>query len=58
LPLQVPSSPQVVTGWTAQSPCGSRVPAGTGWQLPAAPGRLQVKQAPQVAAEQQAPSTQ
>ena len=55
-PLQVPSNPQ---GGAAVHPwCGSAAPEGTGWQEPALPVRLQTWQVPQLAAEQQTPSTQ
>ena len=40
-----------------QAPCGSVLPAGTGWQEPVPP-RLQTWQVPQLAVEQQTPSTQ
>jgi hypothetical protein len=40
----------------AQEPCGSVFPTGTGWQEP--PPRLQTWQVPQLAVEQQTPSTQ
>src|SRR5215831_88219 len=58
LPSQVPLLPQ---GWlllTAQPPCGSALPAATGWQAPGLPERLQIWQLPQLADEQQTPSTQ
>jgi hypothetical protein len=56
LPSQVPSNPQ--GGLVAvQAPWGSVFPAGIGWQEPLLP-RLQTWQVPQVAAEQQTPSTQ
>jgi len=55
-PLQVPSNPQ--GGLGAQRACGSALPAGTGWQDPAAPVRLQTWQLAQLAEEQQTPSTQ
>jgi hypothetical protein len=56
LPSQVPSGPQ--GGLVAvQAPCGSVFPAGTGWQEPVPP-RLQTWHVPQLAAEQQTPSTQ
>ena len=56
LPSQVPSSPQ--GGLVAvQAPCGSVLPTGTGRHDPVPP-RLQTWQAPQLAVEQQAPSTQ
>jgi hypothetical protein len=57
LPSQVPSFPQggLVA---AQEPCGSVFPAGTGWQEPGFPVRLQTWHIPQLAAEQQTPSTQ
>ena len=56
LPSQVPSFPQGGLA-TAQEPCGSVFPAGTGWQEPV-PLRLQTWQVPQLAVEQQTPSTQ
>ena len=55
-PSQVPLSPQVPLA--AQPPCGSALPAVTGWQLPAFPVALQTWQVPQLALEQQTPSTQ
>jgi hypothetical protein len=55
-PLQVPSNPQ--GGVAAHRACGSAPAAGTGWQVPAAPARLQTWQVPQLADEQQTPSTQ
>jgi hypothetical protein len=56
LPSQVPSNPQ--GGLVAvQAPWGSVLPAGTGWQEPV-PLRLQTAHRPQLAAEQQTPSTQ
>jgi hypothetical protein len=56
LPSQVPSFPHggLVA---AQAPCGSVLPAGTDWQEPVPP-RLQTWQVPQLAVEQQTPSTQ
>jgi hypothetical protein len=56
LPSHVPSSPQggLVA---AQAPWRSALPAGTGWQEPVPP-RLQIWQVPQLAVEQQTPSTQ
>ncbi len=57
LPSQVPSNPQ--GGLVAvQAPCGSVLPAGTIWQEPGFPPRLQTWQVPQLAVEQQTPSTQ
>ncbi len=55
-PSQVPSNPQ--GGLGAHCACGSALPAGTGWQEPAAPVRLQTWQLAQLADEQQTPSTQ
>jgi hypothetical protein len=56
LPSQVPSNPH--GGLVAvQAPCGSVLPAGIGWQEPV-PLRLQAAHVPQLAAEQQTPSTQ
>ena len=55
-PSQVPSNPH--GGLIAvQAPCGSALPAGIGWQEPV-PLRLQTAHMPQLAAEQQTPSTQ
>jgi hypothetical protein len=56
LPSQVPSLPQ--GGFGAQPPCGSWLPAETGWQVPPLPAALQTWQLPQLADEQQTPSTQ
>jgi hypothetical protein len=56
LPSQVPSNPQ--GGAAVQPWCGSAAPEGTGWQVPALPVRLQTWQVPQLADEQQTPSTQ
>lgn len=55
LPSQVPSNPHggVIA---VQAPWGSVLPAGTGWQEP--PPRLQTWHMPQLAVEQQTPSTQ
>jgi hypothetical protein len=59
LPLQVPLVPHCgFCGLDAQPPCGSTFPAATGWQVPAFPVRLQTWQLPQLATEQQTPSTQ
>ena len=56
LPSQVPSNPQ--GGLVAvQAPWGSVLPLGTGWQEPVPP-RLQTAHMPQLAVEQQTPSTQ
>ena len=55
-PSQVPLNPQ--GGFAVQRACGSPLPAGTGWQEPAAPVRLHIWQVPQLGAEQQTPSTQ
>ena len=56
LPSQVPSGPH--GGLLAtQAPCRSVLPAGTGWQEPVPP-RLHTWQVPQLAVEQQTPSTQ
>ena len=55
-PSQVPSCPHGGL-FAVQAPCGSVLPAGTGWQEPVPP-RLQTWQAPQLAVEQQTPSTQ
>ena len=57
-PSHLPLLPQ---GWPAligQPPCGSALPAATGWQEPVLPVRLQTWQLPQLADEQQTPSTQ
>jgi hypothetical protein len=56
LPSHVPSKPQggLVA---AQAPWGSVLPAVTGWHEPLPP-RLQTWQVPQLAVEQQTPSTQ
>src|SRR5262245_31756604 len=56
LPSQVPLNPQ--GGADRQPPCGSIAPAGTGRQAPAPPGTLHAVQVPQLADEQQTPSTQ
>ena len=56
LPSQVPLKPQ--GGAAAQPPCGSIAPAGTGLQRPAFPATLHEAQVPQLADEQQTPSTQ
>jgi hypothetical protein len=56
VPSQVPFVPQGGAGW--QPPCGSMPPAGTGVHAPALPVTLQARQVPQLAAEQQTPSTQ
>lgn len=58
LPSHVPLLPH---GWlelAPQPPCGSALPATTGWQEPALPSRLQTWQLPQLPLEQQTPSTQ
>ena len=55
-PSQVPLNPQ--GGVAAQPPCGSIAPAGTGLQRPALPVTLHEAQVPQLADEQQTPSTQ
>ena len=56
LPSQVPLKPQ--GGASAQPPCGSIPPAGTGAHVPADPTTLHDAHVPQVAAPQQTPSTQ
>jgi hypothetical protein len=56
LPSQVPLKPQGGAG--RQPPCGSMAPAGTGRQAPAPPATLHAVQVPQLADEQQTPSTQ
>lgn len=56
LPSQVPLNPQ--GGLAAQPPCGSIAPAGTGRHVPALPATLHDAQVPQLAVEQQTPSTQ
>jgi len=59
LPLQVPLVPHCgFCELDAHPPCGSTFPAATGWQVPAFPVRLQTWQLPQLATEQQTPSTQ
>lgn len=58
LPSQLPLLPQGWLALTAQPPCGSALPAATGWQEPGLPERLQTWQLPQLAAEQQTLSTQ
>jgi hypothetical protein len=55
-PSHLPSWPQ--GGLATQRAWGSAPVAGTGWQLPALPATLQAVQTPQLAAEQQTPSTQ
>lgn len=55
-PLHVPSNPQ--GGAAVHRWCGSAAPDGTGWHEPALPVRLQTWQVPQLADEQQTPSTQ
>jgi hypothetical protein len=55
-PSQVPLNPQGGTG--AQAPCGSIAPMGTGLHAPAEPATLHDVQVPQLADEQQTPSTQ
>jgi hypothetical protein len=57
LPSHVPLLPQGGL-LVAQPPCGSMLPAATGWQDPGLPVRLQTWQLPQLALEQQTPSTQ
>jgi hypothetical protein len=56
VPSQVPSNPHVVLV-AVQAPWGSVLPLGTGWQEPV-PLRLQTAHMPQLAVEQQTPSTQ
>jgi len=56
VPSHVPLNPQGGAG--RQPPCASIAPTGTGWQVPAAPATLHDVQVPQVADEQQTPSTQ
>ena len=56
VPSHRPLKPQ--GGAEGQPPCGSIAPAGTGVQLPALPVTLQDRQVPQLADEQQTPSTQ
>ena len=56
VPSHRPLKPQ--GGAAGQPPCGSIAPAGTGVQLPALPVTLQDRQVPQLADEQQTPSTQ
>ena len=56
LPSQVPLNPQ--GGAAAQPPRGSIAPAGTGLQAPAPPVTLHDVHDPQLADEQQTPSTQ
>ena len=55
-PSQVPLNPQ--GGADAQPPCGSIAPTGTGAHAPADPATLHDVQVPQLADEQQTPSTQ
>jgi hypothetical protein len=55
-PLHVPSRPQGGAG--GQAPCRSAAPAGMGAHVPAVPVTLQDRQVPQLADEQQTPSTQ
>jgi hypothetical protein len=55
-PSQVPLKPQ--GGAAVQPPCGSMAPVGTGLQRPALPATLQDAHVPQLADEQQTPSTQ
>ena len=57
-PSQRPLEPQPAAPVSAQRPIGSRVPAGTGWQLPSDPGNRQLKQAPSQRVSQQVPPTQ
>jgi hypothetical protein len=57
-PSQVPLGPQGRVGLAAQPPCGSLAPAAIGWHEPACPDTLQARQVPQLADEQQTPSTQ
>jgi hypothetical protein len=57
-PLQVPFGPQGRLGLAAQPPCGSAAPAAIGWHDPAWPETLHALQVPQLADEQQTPSTQ
>lgn len=57
-PSQVPFGPQGKLGLAAQPPCGSAVPAAIGWHDPAWPEMLHALQVPQLAEEQQTPSTQ
>lgn len=59
LPSQVPLVPHCgFCGFVAQPPCGSGLLNATGLQVPALPVRLQTWQLPQLADEQQTPSTQ
>ena len=55
-PSQVPLNPQGGAG--GQLPCGSIAPTGTGLHAPADPATLHDVQVPQLADEQQTPSTQ
>lgn len=57
-PSQVPRAPQGRLGLAAQPPCGSAAPAVIGWHDPAWPETLHAWQVPQLAEEQQTPSTQ
>jgi hypothetical protein len=57
-PSQTPSSPQVLGCVAVQRPRGSAMPAVTLLHTPAAPGRLQAWQVPQLADSQQTPSVQ
>jgi len=56
LPSHVPLKPQGGAG--RQPPCGSIAPTATGLQVPADPATLHDVQVPQLAVEQQTPSTQ
>jgi len=56
LPSQVPLKPQGGVG--RQPPCGSVAPTATGLHVPADPDTLHDVQVPQLAVEQQTPSTQ
>jgi hypothetical protein len=57
-PLQVPRGPQGRLELAVQPPCGSAAPAAIGWHDPAWPETLHALQVPQLAEEQQTPSTQ
>jgi hypothetical protein len=57
-PSHTPSSPQLSGAVAVQRPRGSATPAATKLHSPAAAGRLQDWQVPQLAASQQTPSVQ
>jgi len=57
-PSHVPSVPQLAAPWSAQAPCGSAIPAGTGAHRPGDPATLQARQGPHASLSQQTPSVQ